>query len=243
MDLENKKREIITAFQALKFEEDRHIYSVDGRILKYSVSGIIKRYANPFNANKIAPYSAKKEGLSVEQVLKNWRQANRESIKIGNAAHLFGEKYMFDRTLVPQTGYDQAIKKFWDEIPDFLIPVFAELKTYHKTRFYAGTIDIVLYNTLNNSWVLADYKTNKDLFKNYKGQMLRGKFSDLLDTPFNKYQIQLNYYKELIEQVPEINISKMKVVWIKPTGEYELYDCGDYSERIKKKVKLSNRWS
>lgn len=243
MDLEIKKEEILTTFGALQFEEKSHRYFLNGKPLKYSVSGIIKRYSNPFNAKEIAPYSARKEGISVEQVLYNWRKANRESIEIGNAAHLFGENYMFNRTLVPQTGYDAAIKKFWDELPDFIIPVFAELRTYHKTRFYAGTIDIILYNTVNNTWMIADYKTNKDLFKNYKGQKLRGKFSDLLDMPYNKYQIQLNYYQELMEQVSGVKISKRKIIWVKPDGNYELYDCVDYSERIRKKVKLNTRWS
>lgn len=243
MNLEEKKAEILQFFEGLSFEEKSHRYFLGERSLKYSVSGIIKRYSNPFNAKQIAPFSAKKEGISVEQVLTNWKKANKESIIIGNAAHLFGEEYIFDRTVIPQDGYQRAIAKFWDELPDYVIPIFAELRTYHKTRFYAGTIDIILYNTLNDTWMIADYKSNKDLFKNYKGQMLRGKFNDLLDCPFSKYKIQLNYYKELVEQVPGIKISKMKIIWVKPDGTYELYDCPDYSERIAKKLKFNNRWS
>ena len=241
--LENKKIEILEFFKDLSFKEDTHQYFIKDRAVKYSVSGIVKRFEEPFKKNYMAERVALSRGISKEEVLIEWKNISKESLRIGNAAHLFGENYVFDRSLIPEDGYQRAVAKFWDELPDFIIPVFAELRCYHKTRFYAGTMDQLLYNTLNNTFMIGDYKSNKDLFKNYKGKMLTGKFNDLLDTPFNKYQIQLNYYQELIEQVPGIKISKRKIIWIKPDGEYELFDCEDYSDRIAKKVKNNLKWN
>lgn len=238
MNLEDKKKEILDTFKDLSFREDTHQYFLGDRNLKYSVSGIIKKYSNPFNTDQIAPFSAKKAGVTVKEIKRRWDYERVKSVKIGNAAHLFGEYFMFDRSLVPQTGYDAAIVKFWTELPDFIIPVFPELRAYHKKKFYAGTMDILLYNTLNDTFMIGDYKSNKDLFKNHQGQMLRGRFSDLLDTPFNKYQIQLNYYQQLVEQVPGVKISKRKIIWLKPDGNYELYECKDFSDRLNKKLIL-----
>ena len=70
---------------------------------------------------------------------------------------------------------------------------------FHKTKLYAGTPDCILMNLETNNLILIDYKTNEDLFKNFKGQKLVERFSSYLDTPFNKYQIQLSYYKILLD--------------------------------------------
>lgn len=239
MNLEQKKLEILATFQDLSFVEKTHQYFLNDRALKYSVSGIIKKYSNPFNTDAIAPYSAKKAGVTVHEIKRRWKYERDKSVMIGNAAHLFGEDYMFDRSLTPQTGFDAAIVKFWKELPEFIIPVFPELRAYHKRKFYAGTMDILLFNTLNNTFMIGDYKTNKDLFKNHNEQMLRGKFSDLLDMPLSKYKIQLNYYQQLVEQVPGVKISKRKIIWLKADGNYELYECPDYSDRLNRKLILN----
>ena len=59
MNLEDKKKEILDTFKDLSFREDTHQYFLGDRNLKYSVSGIIKKYSNPFNTDQIAPFSAK----------------------------------------------------------------------------------------------------------------------------------------------------------------------------------------
>lgn len=243
MNLEQLKIQVLDYFSDLKFDPELHRYAVEGRPLKYSVSGIIKKYSNPFDADKIAPYSAKKAGVSVQEIKAQWKSANRLSLEIGNAAHDFGELHALDRSIVPMDGYQEAIANFWASLPEELEVVFVELRMYHKGVWYAGTMDIFLYNKISGNFIIADYKTNKDLFKNYKGQMLRGKFSDLLDNPFNKYQIQLNYYQELIEQIPGINVSQRKVIWVKPDGTFEVLDCENFQDRItERQTKTKRKW-
>ena len=241
--MEHIKKNITEYFKDLTFNEEEHKYFVNGKPINFSVSGIIKKYEEPFKADSTAERVALRTGKTKYEILAEWRAINKQSLIIGNAAHLFGEQYVFDRTIIPQDGYQEAIAKFWNDLPDYIIPVCVETRMYHKERFYAGTMDIFLYNTLNDTFIIADYKTNKDLFKNFAGKKLRGKFSDLLDTPYSKYEIQLSYYQELIEQVPGIKISKRKIIWVKPTGEYELFDCVDYTERIAKRIKFNKRWS
>ena len=57
---------------------------------------------------------------------------------------------------------------------------------------FGGTADIILYNTKTNKYIIADYKTNEDLFKNFKGKKLNGVFSKHLENGYNKYQIQFS---------------------------------------------------
>ena len=103
---------------------------------------------------------------------------------------------------------------------------------FHKKHLYAGTADTILYNTLTNKFIITDYKTNEDLFKQYKTQKLLGRFSLFADTPFNKYQIQLSYYKLLFEQT-QYEVEAMKIVWVKPDGTYELFNVQDFSQYLK----------
>lgn len=59
-------------------------------------------------------------------------------------SHLFGELYPFNRDLEPKSGFEKAIVKFWNDLPDFIIPVIMECRMYHKELMYAGTLDILL---------------------------------------------------------------------------------------------------
>ena len=73
-------------------------------------------------------------------------------------------------TLDLNLNLDIAIMKFWGDLPPHVIPIIMEAKMYHKEQLYAGTADGILYNTLTGKYIIIDYKTNIDLFKNYKGQ-------------------------------------------------------------------------
>ena len=64
-------------------------------------------------------------------------------------------------------------------------------------------------NQINDEFDSLEIQKLSDL-KNEKDKYVKG-FSDLLDTPFSKYQIQLNYYQQLVEQVPGVKISKRKI--------------------------------
>ena len=83
----------------------------------------------------------------------------------------------------------------------------------HNERF-AGTADLILLNTKTEKLVLADWKTNKDLFKNFKNKKLLPPFKTLLDNPLNRYKIQLNHYKMLIEDMTDLQVEDMWILWL-----------------------------
>lgn len=232
-----------TFFQDLTFDEVSHRYFVNGKPLRISVSGILDFFGNKFDAPTVARFVAKSRKITTEEVLSEWKKTNVESLRVGTKTHLFGEKYPYDNTLVPESGYEEAIKKFWDELPSHIELLKCEYRMYHKEKFFAGTADLLLRNKETGNIIIGDYKTNKDLFKNASKKKLRGRFSDLVDNPFNKYQIQLNYYQQMLEQIPGIKVSSRKIIWVKPTGEYEIFNCEDFQERLhlkrkRKKLKI-----
>ena len=229
--MELLKKHIVDFYSGLTFDEESHKYFVKGVLIGKSVSVLIKDFCLPFNRDFLSLQVAKKRGISQEEVLAEWDEAAQIAIKKGKEAHLFGELYPFNRELRPQSEYEIAIMKFWSDLPPYIKPLATELQMYHKEKFYAGTADIILYNEKTNKLIIGDYKTNKDLFKNFKGQRLTGRFSNFLDNPFNKYQLQLSYYQILLEQTG-VEVSGRKLIWLSPNN-YKMYDCQDLTQYLK----------
>jgi hypothetical protein len=236
--MDTLKCEINNYFEGLTFESKLHRYKADGLVLP-SVSKLLKGFTEPFNAKKVSIGVAKKRGISPEEVQSEWDAIRQEACDRGHRVHDFGEHYAFNRNLIPNCGQEMAITKFWADMPEHIVPVIMELKMFHKLFHFAGTADILLYNKIKNSFIIADYKTNNDLFKNYKGKTLLHPFDDILDSPFGKYQLQLSFYQLLFEQT-RFPVSSRKIVWLRKNGEYELYDCENYTERLGKYLSERN---
>jgi len=230
--MEKKVKIVKDYFKDLKFFEKEHYYTVKNNKLTYSVSNIVDKFVEPFDTYNISKNVAKKRGIKQEEVVKEWQDINLLSIKEGNQAHLFGEKYCLNNNLKPKTGLDKAIIKFWKEIPGYIKLVLPEQIMYHKKYLFAGTTDILLYDTCKEKYIIADYKTNKDIFKNFKNKKMLGEFSKLLDNPLNHYQIQLSLYQILFEQVFKESVYKRLIIWLKRDGTYELYETCDFKEKL-----------
>ena len=219
-------------FNKLSFEETKHRYYVEGNPLSKSVSALIGDFYEHFNAEQVAPYSAAKAGVTTEEILKQWADINQESRDRGHRVHAFGEIYQFNRNLRPSCPQEEAIVKFWQDVPEHILPLAAELRMYHFKHLFAGTADIILFDTKTQTYIIADYKTNKDLLKNYKGKTMLGPFSHLLDNPLNHYAIQLSYYQLLLEQVG-VKVSKRVIIWLGLDGNYQLFNTEDVTDILK----------
>lgn len=225
-------------FSSLEFEEERHIYTVKGQIYP-SVSHLIKQVSPTFHEDIVAERCSKKYSRPKKEILEEWKETRDEACDRGTRVHNFAEDYSFDRTLGPSCPQERAAKKFWDEMPEFIVPVCAELQMYHKLFHYAGTTDIVLFDKRDNTFILGDYKTNKDLFKNYAGQTLDFPFNDMLATPFSKYTLQLSYYQLMFKQTG-YPVSKRKLVYLDLRGEYHIYDLEDVEHLLSQQLLKRN---
>lgn len=223
---------IIKTFKDVNFIEDSHSYYVGREKLKMSISSLDKYFKEEVDFTKIAAYKDRSEGYpqGTHKIL--WRHKADLACALGTKVHFFGEVYCKYKNIFPRDGYEEAITKFWNDLPEHIIPVFTELVMYHKEKRIGGTADIILFNTKTKKFIIADYKTNEQLFDCYKGKKLKGIFSDLEETNFNKYQIQLNGYKLLFEQTG-FEVEKMVVVWIKSNGTYEKHFVKDFSDKLK----------
>ena len=142
-------------FEGLEFNPDTHTYNSRSRALS-SVSSVVKRFSEPFDADKIAGFVARKRGITKEEVLAEWEAKKNAACDRGNQAHYFGETYK--KGAIATNGYEQAIIAFWDSIPDHIEPLLFELQMFSDTFGIAGTSDIILYNTKTGKFIIADYK-------------------------------------------------------------------------------------
>lgn len=219
-------------FSKLHFEEKEHKYFVEGVPLEKSVSGVIKDFVEYVDFTKKAEEIDLRKGLPLGTTKKLWDLKANLSCAKGNKAHFFGETYAFHRGLGPTDGYEEAIASFWKDLPPHIEVVCTELQMYHLKHLIGGTADIILYDTINKTYIIGDYKTNEDLFKNFKGKTLLAPFNDKLDCNFSKYTLQLSLYQIMLEQVG-VKVSNRVLIHIKPDGSYLKYFTEDITTKIK----------
>lgn len=222
--------EVIKAmFSDLIFEEQRHLYFVDD-IPYPSVSKLVSEHAPKFNAEFILPHSAKKNNTTVPELRKKWKDYNKERCDIGTNTHSFLEKYNGLQT--PRNGYEQAGASFIKDMSVDHEIIFREIRMYSRKYKYAGTEDLILMNKHTGDIIAADYKTNVDLFKCYKGQTLYEPFETLESTPYNKIQLQLSYYQIMLEEA-NCTVSDRILVHLKPEGTYKIFHTLDLTKELK----------
>jgi len=226
------KEAITKTFSGLSFEEDAHKYFVEGKPLNTSVSGCIKQFYEGFDAKAKAEEWEITKGIPAEETLAAWKETNDESKERGHRVHSFAEDFFYNKGLIPSCPQELAVVKFWKGLPEWIIAVAPELQMYHLEQFFGGTADLLLFDTRTQTYIIADYKTNKDLQKNFRGKKMLPPFEHLLDCPLSHYKIQLSYYQILLEQVHGIEVSRRVVVYLGLDGEYHLYDCEDLTQEL-----------
>ena len=150
--MQNKIKEY---FKELQFDAQKHSYEVRGKPLT-SVSKTISKYVEKVDFDKIAGFIAKKRGITKAEVLAEWNAKKVASCNQGTSVHMFGENYFKGKE--PTNGFEQAIVKFWDNIPDYIEPFLFELQMFSETLGIAGTSDIILFNNKTGKFIIADYK-------------------------------------------------------------------------------------
>lgn len=209
-------------FKDLCFSEEGHQYSYKGESVRESVSKIISHFCLPFDVSYYSNKIAIRENKLQEEVLQEWKETNKESIKKGNSIHNFAEAYFYDRSLKPKNKYEEAIVRFFNSLPEHIIPVFSEYKMFHLQYRFAGTADLILYNKDSGKYIIVDYKTNKELDKSYN--YLLAPFAFLRDSNFMKYTLQLSLYQMCFEQTG-VEVESRKILWLHPSGSFKMRSC------------------
>lgn len=240
------------SFKDLVFDEAPHLYYLNGKMVK-SVSVTIEKFVEPFPTEEKAQGcyekyyndpTSKYYQMTADEIKKMWKDKNDNANAQGTLAHAFGENAMHymvgdydsidpafkdrlvDGKFVAKTGFEEAIVKFWNDLPDEYIPILVENRVYGKfgtdEAIYAGTFDLLIYCSIpgKEGLLIFDYKTNEDLYKNFKDKRLLEPFTRMKDMPKNHYEIQQSLYENALNEIG-LKVLGKRLIWIKNNGTYE----------------------
>ena len=160
-------------------------------------------------------------------------------------------KYINDKNwLIPTRPKEEAVLKFWDEIytKENLYFVLAETKVYtgknpsltNLKQNYCGTFDLLWYykhptDDTKSGLIILDYKTNKELTKDFSremGRFLLPPFGDLYEESLSYYTLQLSAYQLPLEDIG-LKVIGRRIIWLKDNGTYELIPIIDVTKRLR----------
>jgi len=230
--MEDIKNKLIETFKGLQFNEDKHLYTYYGVKLT-PVSNELKKFYKPFDTNKMAFLSSKKLGIPTHELIKQWEEKKNASCTLGTETHFFAENWTPES--IASNRMEESVCNYFKaltEAKNDIIFLLKEFQMFSKQLLIAGTADRIDYSISSGKYVITDYKTNQDLYKNYKNQMMLKPFEHLLDCPLSKYKIQLSLYQLLFELTGE-EVEAREIVWFKQDGTFQIIECEDLTPILK----------
>lgn len=234
------KQLIADSSSGLVFDEKEHRYFL-GDIEIQCVSSVVKEFA-PFDAEEKAKKCSRNPkhqhfGKTPEEILAIWEEKRDASAAAGTAVHEFGEACFLVKTgeavslpeafkdrlteegFEARTPKEEAVARWWDALDmKRYVPVAKELRIVNPRLRYAGTFDLLLYDLADHCYILKDYKTNADLFRDY-GDKLRAPLSMIKASDHGKYTLQQNLYWIQLHNIG-ITVSNAGLIWLKEDGTY-----------------------
>ena len=221
-------RELIKVRQeslGLTFEEDKHIYTMNGRKDYPSVSKVLKKFYKAFPTEEAAYNKAGGDPQKQQQLIEEWAAAGDYSTNLGSRVH-----YMLEKTLIEKNGdYKEVRQPVFDcdltqlmksDNMIFAGKRYLELMESRKVELldtemilgdpelgYTGQPDKVwlTYNKTGDDFglLITDWKTNKP--KNFE----ETRFTEKMYAPFESYPnnalghyfLQLPLYGKLLIQM------------------------------------------
>lgn len=123
--------------------------------------------------------------------------------------------------------------EFYDEFIQNYIPIYTEFVVGDPELGISGTFDLLVQNIETGEIELWDYKTDKQI--RYKSEYRNKiKYFNVDDCEYEKYSLQLNIYKYLIEKNTDIKISKCKIVHFNHrVGTFSTIETKDVYDSVK----------
>ena len=218
-------RELIKTRQqelGLTFEEDKHIYTMNGRKDYPSVSKVLKQFYTEFPSEEVSYHKAGGDPQKQQQLLDEWAAAGEYSTNMGSRVHYVLEKNVIERNgnykEVRQPIFDcdltqmmkgdamiNAGKKYVDLMEERgAVLLDTEMVLGDPELGYTGQPDKIwlMMNKAKTEFgfVVTDWKTNKK--KNFQEtgytKRLKDPFGKFPDTALGHYYLQLPLYAKLL---------------------------------------------
>lgn len=237
----------------LTFEEERHIYTMNGKTDYPSVSKVLKSFYKEFPADEVASKMAKGDVDAKEKLLSEWAQAGTYSTNMGSRVH-----YLLEKKLIEDHGNYKEVRQpvFECDLVQIMkgdamysagvnyikllkerncVLLDTEMVLGHPVLGYTGQPDKVWLvenkDKTGYGLLITDWKTNQP--KNFK----ETSYTERMYKPFEKYPnnalghyyLQLPLYGKLLLKMLEgskfenIKLYGCIITLLKDDGNYEEY--------------------
>ena len=205
--VERIKRALHPGGREIHFDPDPHHYLLDGERLP-SVTTLIKGSFPEFDANAAAARKAAREGLAVEEVLAAWAKRRDEASLFGTKIHSMAELMILKQDFAAadhmaeserEKNYLVALRAALIRIGKFYDFIECEKIVFSPELKIAGTIDLLLRNKQTGAYVVADWKTNREIKQQaYREEVGHGVCATLPNCNFIHYSLQLGAYRDIL---------------------------------------------
>ena len=210
----------------ITFDPIEHRYFIDGNPDTISVTQLIDKFFPEFDsvlrASNLRP-DHELFGLPVSEIIQIWEQRGLDSALKGTALHQAIENYYNDNQYETDMPEFQQFLSFKQKYPN-MIPYRSEWRIFDEDLLVAGTIDMV-YKKEDGSLYMFDWKRSEKVVKsdgsirNDTFQYGFGELGHLGENSFNRYCLQQNIYKAILEKRYKQKISSMNLLVM-----HETYD-------------------
>lgn len=207
----------------INFYPKKHVYTIDN-IPVPSASAIISKFFPEFDAyGKASTLNQNNPlyGLTVEEIVKTWRQSGENAARLGTHLHEQIENYFLKHSYV-ETKELKFFRQFIDKHHN-IEPYRSEWRIFDDEYKIAGTIDLISKN--GNFFEIYDWKRSKKVINPYSGEPITvdkwgnngvGSLSDIDDTSYNRYCLQQSLYRHILEKNYNLRITNMYLVILFP---------------------------
>ena len=201
----------------LERESHRYILSTNPDLEFISATTFISQFFEKFESEKIAQklvsVSPKYMGMTVDEVLAMWK----ESANHGTIVHEELEEHILNKSPLTEPKAIQGMNWLNKYKMKSNFEIYPEVIIYSEELKLSGTVDLLLYDKKNNTYIIMDWKTSKSIStKSYGGKKgIKPATADIDDTKFNHYALQLSLYRYLLEKYYNLKISEHIIVHLK----------------------------
>ncbi len=213
----------------VKFISKDHKYTSEDGTKWLSVTSLIKKFQEHFDADSIALKSSKNKkskwyGMTPKEIKKCWEDISMTAIELGNWYHNEQERILCSTDTIERDGIPCkiTIPIFIDDekiAPDQILEnnhIYPEHFCFLKSAGVCGQSDLV--EVRDNKVYIIDYKSNKDLtlsgYKNWQGisKKLLKPLHHLDDCKLTIYTLQLSLYMYMIlKHNPLFKVGTLKI--------------------------------
>jgi ATP-dependent exoDNAse (exonuclease V) beta subunit len=207
----------------LRFDEEPHLYYIDGINDNISVTTYIHKLFPSFDEDKIIKNmmkgkkwkNSKYYGMSEEEIKKSWEDNRIEASTAGTNMHKDIELFYNDVPIDNDSVEFNYFLKFNEAFKNTLKPYRTEWEVFSEELKFAGSIDMI-YENPNGTLQIYDWKRCKEIKKTNPFESGFEPIEHLPNSNYWHYSLQLNIYRRILQKEYGKQVTDLYLVCLHP---------------------------